>query len=129
MKYKLYTNDDLWGPSVKGLPEHVAGIIDDKVMNFIAETPFNSEELSYELTGLWSYNKLKTGGRIIYAICKDCRKKKATIINNCKVCTQMTDDTIMLWIYSEHDIYQELKTIRKKGWKKFVKQKRRDKKR
>jgi hypothetical protein len=82
--------------------------------------------LHYELEGLWSYNKLKTGGRIIYAVCEDCRKKGATVINNCSVCAKMANDSILLWEYNEHDIYADLKMGRAKGWKKFVKQKHRE---
>ena len=111
------------GPSVTGLNEHVRKIIDDKVLNSIKIDPFGNEELHYELEGLWSYNKLKTGGRIIYAICEDCRKKGATIINNCSICTEMENDVILLWEYNDHDIYADLKLARAKGWKKFIKQK------
>jgi hypothetical protein len=122
-KYRVFTNDDLWPPSVRCLPEHVRRIIDDKVLNFIGVEPYNAEELSYELTGLWSYNNLKTGGRIIYAICEDCRKKRATIMNNCKVCGQMANDIIMLWVFTDHD-YEELRRGRERAWSKMVKQKR-----
>jgi Txe/YoeB family toxin of Txe-Axe toxin-antitoxin module len=109
------------------LPIHLKKIVNDKIVNVIQEKPFSTEELSYELTGLWSHNDMKNDVRTIYAVCGDCRKKKATAINDCVECGEMLDNTIMLWDLGNHSIYDQLKLMREKAWRKFVKQKRREK--
>jgi hypothetical protein len=49
-------------------------IVGDKVENHIAERPYDEEELGYELSGLWSYNRMETDSRIIYSA-RDRRRK------------------------------------------------------
>lgn len=124
--YVLRKKDDSWERSTRGLPEHIKRIICDKVENHIAERPYDAEELQYEMSGLWSYNKMETDSRIIYAICEDCRKKKWTTMNGCGDCREIPDNTIMLWIFGSHSIYDQLRMMRKKAWHKIVKQKRRE---
>lgn len=109
------------------LPNHVRGIVNDKIVNHIQEKPFSTEELAYELSGLWSYNDMKTDSRIIYAVCEDCRRKKATSLNGCVECGEMPDNTIMLWDFGTHVIYDQLRIMRAKAWRKFVKQRRQEK--
>lgn len=116
-----------FGKKFAALPDHLKTIVNDKIMNNIQEKPFNTEELSYELTGLWSHNDMKNDVRIIYAVCCDCRKKKATRINDCVECDETNDNTIMLWDLGNHSIYDQLKLMREKVWRKFIKQKRREK--
>jgi hypothetical protein len=112
-----------FGQYFDSLPSHVKNIVNDKIVNYIQEKPLSTEELSYELTGLWSYNDMKTGIRIIYAVCEDCRKKQATTINGCGECSEVPDNTIMLWDLGNHP-YDQLKMMREKAWRKFVRQRR-----
>lgn len=127
-KYIIRQRDSSWIPSTQNLSPHMKKIINDKIENHISVYPSNAECLHYELEGLWSYNKLKTDSRIIYAICEDCRKRELTIMNTCKECKEMTDNTIILWVFGGHDdVYKNLKRTRKKAWKKLVKQRRRKK--
>jgi Txe/YoeB family toxin of Txe-Axe toxin-antitoxin module len=125
--YNIRQKDDAWVPSTKTLPQQLKIIINDKVLNHIAVQPYHSEKLDYELSGLWSYNKLSGDNRIIYAICEDCRKRKLTTMNNCVDCKEVPDNTIMLWLFGGHDdVYIDLRRQRKKPWKKTVKQQRQD---
>ena len=124
--YNIRVKDDAWIPSTKNLPPQLKIIINDKVENNIAVQPYHSERLDYELSGLWSYNKIQSDSRIIYAICEDCRKRKFTTMNNCGECKELPDNTIMLWILGGHDMYKDLKREREKAWKKTVKQRRRE---
>jgi len=125
-KYILRQKDDLWWRTTRGLSEHMKQIVRDKVENHIAERPYDEEELGYELSGLWSYNKMETNSRIIYSICEDCRKKKWTEMNHCDDCKDMANNTVTLWAFGGHNIYEDLRRMRKKTWKKVVKQKRRE---
>jgi Txe/YoeB family toxin of Txe-Axe toxin-antitoxin module len=124
--YIIRVKDAAWIPSTQNLPPQLKIIINDKVENHIAVQPYHSERLDYELSGLWSYNKIQSDSRIIYAICEDCRKRKLTAMNNCGECKELPDNTIMLWIFGGHDMYEDLKREREKAWKKTVKQRRRE---
>ncbi|MBA7493601.1 hypothetical protein ES702_04160 [subsurface metagenome] len=123
--YIIRQKDVSWIPSTQNLTSHMKKIINDKIKNHIGVSPYKEECLHYELEGLWSYNKLETDSRIIYAICEDCRKRELTIMNTCQDCEEMTDNTIILWVFAGHEVYKNLKRTRKKAWKKLVKQRRR----
>jgi mRNA-degrading endonuclease RelE of RelBE toxin-antitoxin system len=114
-----------WIKSTANLPPHMKTIINEKVEN-IRERPYDTEALKAELDGLWSYNKLSTDSRIIYAICEDCRKRKLVAMNNCVDCKEMNNKTVMLWVFGGHSIYDILKRERSKAWKKAMKQIRRE---
>ena len=124
-KFTLRQKDELWERTTRGLSTQMKRIVNDKIENHIAERPFDNEELGYELSGLWSYNKMETDSRIIYSICGDCRKKQWKEMNNCKDCDGMPNETITLWAFGGHDLYEELRRSRKKTWEKTVKQRRR----
>lgn len=124
--YDIRQRDDTWIPSIRNLPQQMRIIINDKVTNHIVEQPYHSERLDYELSGLWSYNKMSTDSRIIYAICEDCRKRKLTGMNNCVDCEEVPNNTIILWVFGGHDLYKSLRRDREKAWKKTVKQRRRE---
>ncbi len=115
-KYLIFKNDDLWDASFDSLTPHIKKIVNDKIMNDIALDPRKNEELHFELDSLWSFNRMKNGTRIIYAICGDCRKKGLNMLNNCKSCSEMHNDTIMLWMVGPHDIYQALSRMRRQAW-------------
>lgn len=115
---------DLWKDTTKGLSGRMKKIVNDKVENHIKYRPYNSESLQGPLEGLWSYNKLKTDNRIIFAICKDCRERDLTSVNNCVGCEEISDNTIMLWAFGGHDIYAKLRRHRTKAWKKAKKRRR-----
>jgi len=127
--YIVRQNDNTWMPSTANLSPHLKNIVHEKVTSQIGVDPYNAEPLHYELEGLWSYNKLKSGYRIIYAICGDCRKKKAMTMNNCSNCKEVTDNSVVLWVFGSHDVYEDLKRARKKAWEKLVKQRRHDRRR
>lgn len=115
---------DLWKDTTQGLSDKMKGIVNDKVENHIKHRPYGAEPLHGSLEGLWSYNKLKTGNRIIFAICEDCRKRELTSVNNCVNCEENSDHTIMLWAFGGHDVYVKLGRKRKKEWKKAKKKRR-----
>jgi Txe/YoeB family toxin of Txe-Axe toxin-antitoxin module len=128
-KYILRQKEDLWERTTRGLTDHMKQIVNDKIENHIAERPYDNEELGYELSGLWSYNRMETDSRIIYSICEDCRKRKWIEMNGCGDCKDNTDNTIILWAFGGHkgrDIYQELRKMRKKNWERHVKQRKRE---
>lgn len=109
---------DFWKNTTQGLSDKMKRIVNDKVENHIKNKPYTSESLHGPLEGLWSYNRLSTDNRIIFAVCEDCRKRGLTPINNCKGCQEISNDTIMLWAFGGHDIYKELGRQRKKTWQK-----------
>lgn len=115
---------DFWKSTTRGLSDKMKGIINDKVENHIRHNPYGSESLKGSLEGLWSYNKLKSNNRIIFAICEDCRKRDLTSVNNCASCRQLSARTIMLWAFGGHDAYTTLERQRKKTWEKVKKKKR-----
>lgn len=115
---------DLWEATTKGLSSKMKEIVNDKVLNHIKPKPYSSEPLHLELEGLWSYYKRKTGDRIIFAVCEDCRKRKLESVNNCVNCKEIPDNTIMLFAFGGHDIYELLKRKRRKVWKKAKKKSR-----
>ena len=109
---------DTWKDTTKGLSDKMKGIINDKVENHIKYDPYGSESLYGPLEGLWSYNKLETDNRIIFAICGDCRKRGFTSVNNCSDCEEISDDTVMLFAFGGHDMYDTFGRQRKKAWEK-----------
>jgi len=113
----------LWEFTTLGLSPKMKGIVDDKVLNHIKPNPRGSEPLRFELEGLRSYNKIKSGNRIIFAICEDCRKGGYESVNNCPDCEEITDNTIMLFAFGGHDIYKDLERKRKKALEKVRKKK------
>jgi hypothetical protein len=46
-------------------------------------------------------------------------------MNNCQDCDGVEDNTVILWAFGGHDIYEELRRRRKKAWEKIIRQKRR----
>lgn len=116
--------DDLWKETTQGLSPRMRAIIDDKVMNHIKPNPYGSEPLHFELEGLWSYNKMKSDNRIVFAVCEDCRKRELENANNCLDCEEIADNTIMLFAFGGHDIYKWLSKKRKKAWQKARKKRR-----
>lgn len=106
--------NDLWVETSSHLSNKMKKIVDDKVINNIKLKPYNSEYLRLDLEGLRSYNKLKSGYRIIFAICEECRKNSFEEANNCMDCDNIDDNTIMLFAVGEHDIYNDLERKRKK---------------
>jgi len=109
---------ELWEATTIGLSSKTRRIVDDKVLNHIKPDPYSSEPLHFELEGLWSYHRMKTGNRIIFAVCEDCRERKLESVSNCADCREIPDNTIMLVAFGGHDIYERLKRKRKKSWKK-----------
>jgi Txe/YoeB family toxin of Txe-Axe toxin-antitoxin module len=122
-EYVLRQRDDLWTETTQGLSLRMKKIVDDKVRNHIRPNPYDSEPLHFELEGLWSYNKMKSDNRIVFAICEDCRKREFESVNNCLDCEKIADNTIMLFAFGGHDIYTWLGRKRKKAWKKAKKKK------
>lgn len=99
-------------------------IVNDKIMNHIRTNPYDSEYLRCECAGLRSYTKFKSDNRIVFAICKECRENGFENVNNCEDCDEITDNTIMLFAFGGHDIYDWLGKKRKKALKKAKKQRR-----
>ena len=114
---------DLWEITTQGLSQRMKRIVNDKVLNHIKPKPYDSEYLRLELEGLRSYTKMKLGNRIIFAICEECRKNGFESANNCPDCKEIPDNTIMLFAFGGHDIYDWLGRKRKKAWKKAKKKK------
>jgi len=113
---------DSWGKTTQGLSQPVKGIVHDKVWNHIRHKPYSYEYLSLELEGLRSF-KFPSGDRIIFAICKECRKNGFVSVNNCPECKEIADNTIMLFVFGSHDIYTSLGRKRKKEWKRAKRKK------
>ena len=103
----------LWEDTTNALPKKISRIINDKVLNYIKNNPKSYEKLHFELKGLRSYNKFKSGNRIIYAICEECRFEGLENVNNCIDCDAIPNNTIMLFAFGNHDIYKNLKRKRK----------------
>jgi len=122
--YVVRQRDDLWIETTQGLSSRMNKIVNDKVLNHIKPKPYASEPLHFELEGLWSYNKMKSDNRIVFAICEDCRKREFETANNCVDCEEIADNTIVLFAFGGHDIYKWLRRKRKKAWKKAKKKKR-----
>lgn len=114
-EYQLRVNNNLWISSTSSLSDKMKEIVDDKVLNHIKLDPYNSEYLRMELEGLRSYNELKTDSRIIFAICEECRKNGFQTANNCLDCNKMLDNTIMLFAFGGHDLYDSLGRKRSKA--------------
>lgn len=123
-EYMVRQRDDLWIETTQGLSSKMKETINDKVLNHIKPNPYSSEPLKFGLEGLWSYNKMKSDNRIVFAICKDCRKKGFESLNNCLNCKESADNTIVLFAFGGHDIYKLLERKRKRAWKKVKKEKR-----
>lgn len=120
--YELRQNP-LWKTTTQGLSDKMKEIVNDKVLNHIKSRPYDSEYLRLELEGLRSY-KMQSGNRIIFAICKECRKHGFESANNCGDCKEIPDNTIMLFVFGGHDIYKALGRKREKAWKKVKRKKR-----
>jgi hypothetical protein len=114
-EYRPFKNDDSWNPSFSNLSRRMQEIVDDKIMNRIKHDPYDSEYLRGELEGLRSYNKFETDSRIIFAICEECRKNGFTTANNCKDCSTMPENAIMLFAFGGHDMYEKLGRQRSKA--------------
>lgn len=113
---------DSWEITTQGLPKHMKGIVHDKVWNHIRHKPYSYEYLSLELEGLRSF-KFQSGDRIIFAICEECRKNGFESVNNCPDCEEIAGNTIMLFVFGSHDIYERLGRKRRKEWKKAKRKK------
>lgn len=116
---------ELWENTTQRLSKKMKRIINDKVLNHIKPHPYDSEYLALELEGLRSYNKLRSGNRIIFAICEECRKGGFQSVNNCIDCEEISDNTIVLFAFGGHDIYADLGRKRKKMLQKAKKKKKR----
>jgi len=114
---------ELWEITTQGLSQKMRRIVNDKVLNHIKPNPRASETLHFDLEGLRSYNKLKSNNRIIFAICEECRKGGYNRVNNCQDCEEIMDNTIMLFAFGGHDIYEDLKRKRTKSMRKLRKKK------
>lgn len=125
--YEVRQNE-LWEATTQGLSPKMKRIVNDKVLNHIKPNPRGSEPLRFELEGLRSYSKFRSGNRIIFAICEDCRKGGFERVNNCQDCEEIADNTIMLFAFGGHDIYDWLGRQRKKAWKKAKKKAKKKKK-
>lgn len=112
---------DLWKDTTCDLSTKMKQIVNDKVENIIKYDPLGQEALHGSLEPLWSYNKIETDSRIIYAVCEDCRKRKLTTVNNCIGCSSYPNNTIFLWAFGGHDTYRKLERQREKAWKKAKK--------
>ena len=121
--------NDLWKITTQDLSPKMREIIDDKVLNHIKPNPRDSEYLRLELEGLRSYNKMRSGNRIIFAICEECRKVGFERVNNCPDCEKIADNTVMLFAFGGHDIYDRLGRKRKKAWKKTKKKEKKSRRR
>jgi len=105
-----------WEITTQSLPKQMREIIHDKVWNHIRHQPYNYEYLGLELEGLRSF-KFQSGDRIIYAMCKECRKNGFESVNACPECNEIADETVMLFVFGGHDVYKKLGRKRKKLWK------------
>ena len=113
-EYQVYQNNDSWVPSTSNLSPKMKEIVNDKVINHIKHNPYDSEYLRMGLEGLRSYNKLETDSRIIFAICEECRKNGFETANNCKDCKNISDNSVMLFAFGGHDLYEKLGRQRSK---------------
>jgi hypothetical protein len=103
---------DWWDGTFQSLPEKTKRIVDDKVWNHIRLNPEDSEALKLDLKGLRSY-RLKSGTRIIFAICRECREMGFVKVNGCVDCKEIKDETIMLFVVGHHDVYNWFSRKRK----------------
>ena len=108
------TVDKYWDDTFNRLSIQEKQIIDDKLMNVVRFYPYDSEPLQKELAGLYSYNRIGSGNRIIFAICYECRKGGFTKVNNCKDCNDMGNDVVKLFVAGPHYVYESLKIERRK---------------
>ena len=113
----------LWVETTQGLSDKMKKLVNEKV-EIIKNNPFGFESLKGALEGLWSYNRFKTDNRIIFAICEDCRRRKLVKLNNCIGCENFSNETIMLWAFGGHDLYDKLGRQREKTWKQVKKKNR-----
>ena len=113
---------DLWKITFQSLSKQMKRIVHDKVWNHIRHKPYSYKYLSLELEGLRSF-KFKSGDRIIYAICEECRKNGFESVNNCLDCEEIADNTIMLFVFGSRDVYQKLGRKRRKAWKRAKRKK------
>ena len=114
-QYRLYQNDDTWMPTTSNLSPKMKQIVNDKMLNYIQPNPYGQEALHFGLDGLRSYNKMETDGRIIFAICEECREKELQTATNCRNCKNIPDDAIMLFAFAGHDYYKDLERQRSKA--------------
>lgn len=114
---------NLWADTTQDLSDKMKNLVNEKV-EIIKNEPFGSESLKGPLEGLWSYNRFETDNRIIFAICEDCRRRKFVKLNNCIGCEEFSNETIMLWAFGGHDLYDKLGRQREKTWKKVKKKNR-----
>lgn len=117
-EYKLMTVDKYWQATTDHLSDQEKTIIDDKIQNVIRYDPYDSELLQGELKGLRSYNKIKSGNRIIFAICYECRNGGWTTVNNCIDCDSTGNNVVKLFGAGPHSLYDILKRKRQKMYKK-----------
>jgi hypothetical protein len=96
----------------KRLPKEIKDRINLAVESDLKVNPYGSESLKVSLRGLRSY-QLRGGYRIIFAICKECRKGGFTRLNNCEDCSKHPDNTVMLFLCGSHDIYKEMERLRR----------------
>lgn len=115
--YEVRVKDKLWKKTFECLPSHIQKIVNDKILNNIKFDPYKSEYLRLELEGLRSY-KIKSGIRIIFAICEECRRNGFKKVNNCPDCEEIPDKNVMLFACGGHDMYNNLKWKRKNVLKK-----------
>jgi len=95
--------DKSWNATFNDLSEQEKKVIDDKIWNVIRLNPYDSEPLQKELEGLYSYNKIESGNRIVFAICYECRKRGFTKVNNCLDCESVGNDVVKLFAAGRHD--------------------------
>lgn len=124
----LLLQTDLWEKTTKDMPQKTKRIGNDKVLNHIRLDPYRSEPLHCELKGLWSYNRIGNGNRVVFAICEDCRERGLESLNSCRDCSAISDNTIVLFAFDGHDVYDWLRRARRRQWKKVGRTRRRKKK-
>jgi Txe/YoeB family toxin of Txe-Axe toxin-antitoxin module len=113
-EYRLMRVDKCWDATTSDLSDQEKRIINDKVMNGIRLNPYDSEPLKKELEGLYSYNKIESGNRIVFAICYECRRGGFTKVNNCTDCKSIENDVVKLFGAGRHDeLYEFLGRKRK----------------
>ena len=113
-EYELRTAGKYWEDSVNRLSVQEKRIVDDKITNVIKYDPYDSEPLKGELQGLYSYNKIASGTRIVFAICYECRRRGFTKVNNCADCESLGNDVAMLFAAGPHSIYDSFGRERRK---------------
>jgi hypothetical protein len=113
-EYRLMTAGKYWEDSVSRLSEQEKAIIHDKITNVIKYDPYDSESLVGPLQGFYSYNRIASGNRIVFAICYECRRRGFTKVNNCADCKSVGNDVVMLFVAGPHSIYDSFERERQK---------------